>query len=210
MPRWLRSPSCSSTPAPASTPSGAGSPPTDGTIRVEGTAELTAPYLPGRRRPGDDRTRRHPDMDGHPQNCGHTQRLPQNRVRRRPPATRSGSACTSSTTRLTTKSPGTRSSPTSTPPAATPSAPRTTPTAAARSVYHASEDFTLFGRSGARTALSEPGDITVNVTVNTLAGLSDDLEVIVFHGHGDDTPVEYHLPKVAQGTIGSFQRLGRT
>jgi len=40
----------------------------------------------------------------------------------------------------------------------------------------------------------------VNVTVNTLAGLSDELEVVLFHGHGNNTPNEHSVLTVAQGT----------
>ncbi|RIK37697.1 MAG: hypothetical protein DCC55_23470, partial [Chloroflexi bacterium] len=70
-------------------------------------------------------------------------------------------------------------------------------------VYDASADFTLFGRTGARTALSEPGDITVNVTVQTLTGLSDDLKVVVLHGHGHNAPVANPVLTVPQRTTGA-------
>ncbi len=70
-------------------------------------------------------------------------------------------------------------------------------------VFDASDDFTLFGRSGATTSLSEPGDLTVSVTVNTLAGLSDDLEVVLIQGHGDDTPQEHPVLTVPQLTVGA-------
>jgi len=69
-----------------------------------------------------------------------------------------------------------------------------------QTVYNASADFTLFGRTGARTAFTEAGPLTVNVTVNTLAGLSDDLRVVLLHGHGNNTPVEHNLLTVPQLT----------
>lgn len=54
-------------------------------------------------------------------------------------------------------------------------------------VYTASQDFTLFGRTGARTPLDQPGPLTVNVSVTTApGGLSDDLRVVVRHGRGSD------------------------
>jgi hypothetical protein len=76
-----------------------------------------------------------------------------------------------------------------------------------QAVYGASDDFTLFGRTGARTGLSDPGDLTVNVTVNTLAGLSDDLEVIVIHGHGNDAPATNTVLTVDQGFTGDTSGL---
>lgn len=75
-----------------------------------------------------------------------------------------------------------------------------------QAVYESADDFTLFGRSGARTGLSEPGDITVNVTVTvdpSSAGLSDDVEVIVLHGRGNDAPVSNPVMTVPQLTTGA-------
>lgn len=70
-------------------------------------------------------------------------------------------------------------------------------------VFEASDDFTLFGRSGARTALSEPGPLTVNVTVDVAAGgLSDDLEVVVRHLRGDGITGEHTILTVPQKTAG--------
>jgi RHS repeat-associated protein len=69
--------------------------------------------------------------------------------------------------------------------------------------YDALNDFTLFGRTGARTALSEAGALTVNVTVETLAGLSDNLEIVVLHGRGTGTPTEHHILTVPQLSVGS-------
>jgi RHS repeat-associated protein len=69
-------------------------------------------------------------------------------------------------------------------------------------VYNAAADFTLFGRTGARTALTEPGEITVDVAVNTLEALSDDLEVVALHGHGTSAAVEHAVLTVAHGTTG--------
>lgn len=68
--------------------------------------------------------------------------------------------------------------------------------------YDASDDFTLFGRTGARTALSEPGDLTVNITVDTLAGLSDNVQVVLLHGHGNNPPAEHSVLTVPQLSVG--------
>ncbi len=58
--------------------------------------------------------------------------------------------------------------------------------------YIASQDFTLFGRTGARTALTDPGPLTVTVDVTTFdGGLSDDLEVLVRHGRGNAAITEH-------------------
>ena len=78
-----------------------------------------------------------------------------------------------------------------------------------QTIYRSAEDFTLFGRSGARTGLSEPGDVTVDITVTVDPGgigLSDDLQIEVVHGHGDDTPVVHTLASVPQLTTGASNR----
>ncbi len=70
--------------------------------------------------------------------------------------------------------------------------------------YSASQDFTLFGRTGARTAVTDPGPLTVTVDVTTFdGGLSDDLEVLVRHGRGNTAIAEPTVLTVAQLTEGA-------
>ena len=76
-------------------------------------------------------------------------------------------------------------------------------------IFDASDDFTLFGRTGARTTLSEAGDITVTVDVNVLPALSDDLEIVVFHGRGDGTPNGERLGHHRSGHYWAGERFGR-
>lgn len=63
-------------------------------------------------------------------------------------------------------------------------------------VFDSSDDFTLFGRTGARTSLTEPGETTIDVTVTTVDEISDDLDVFVLHGRGDDDPTRHDLMTV--------------
>jgi RHS repeat-associated protein len=71
--------------------------------------------------------------------------------------------------------------------------------------FDAAQDFTLFGRSGARTVLTEAGDMTVGVSVTTLTGLSDDLEVVVLHGRGTDPRDPIPVLTVPQLTTGTTE-----
>ncbi|WP_278234993.1 SpvB/TcaC N-terminal domain-containing protein [Isoptericola sp. AK164] len=48
--------------------------------------------------------------------------------------------------------------------------------------YDAAEDFTLFGRDGGRTALSNPGEATLTVTLERTGLLTDDVKVVASHG----------------------------
>lgn len=74
-----------------------------------------------------------------------------------------------------------------------------------QTAFDASDDFTLFGRTGARTALTEPGPITVSVAVDVVdpAGLSDDLHVTVVHGHGTAPQTTHEVLTVPQRTTGT-------
>lgn len=70
--------------------------------------------------------------------------------------------------------------------------------------FAAAADFTLFGRSGARTALSKPGPLTVNVKATTHAPLSDQLRVAVLRGRGKGAPTTVNTLTVPQRTAGVF------
>lgn len=71
-------------------------------------------------------------------------------------------------------------------------------------VFDADADFTLFGRSGARTALSEPGPLTVKVKATTHAPLSDNLRVAILRGRGRGAATTAKLLTVPQRTAGVF------
>ncbi|MGH9153744.1 MAG: SpvB/TcaC N-terminal domain-containing protein [Acidimicrobiales bacterium] len=68
--------------------------------------------------------------------------------------------------------------------------------------FDAAADFTLFGRSGARTALAEPGQMTVNVKATTHSPLSDDLRVAVLRGRGRGAATTEKVLTVPQRTAG--------
>lgn len=50
--------------------------------------------------------------------------------------------------------------------------------------YDAEQDFTLFGRDGARTGLPDAGPATLSVQLDRTGGLSDDVQIVVRHGRG--------------------------
>jgi hypothetical protein len=66
--------------------------------------------------------------------------------------------------------------------------------------FDADRDFTLFGRTGGRTALSEAGPLTVTVKVATQAPLSDNLQVTVLHGRGRGSGKAHQVVTVTQAT----------
>ena len=66
-----------------------------------------------------------------------------------------------------------------------------------QSEYHASEDFTTFGRTGARTSLTDPGQTKVSVTLTPGEALSDDVQVVLVNGRGRGAGTTSHADDVA-------------
>ncbi len=69
-----------------------------------------------------------------------------------------------------------------------------------QSAYQASSDFTTFGRTGARTTLTEPGQTKVTVALTPGRALSDDVTVELVDGRGRGDGAESTLTTLVAGT----------